>query len=105
MYGDDTGPTCFGLDGERIRPFPVYKEATDGYCDDQERQPGVQTECEREPQGPPPPGATPFSPASYDAAAVGVAVAPALGVQPEEVPDVAVLLFAPMVRGTVVRTG
>jgi hypothetical protein len=63
----------------------------------------VQTECEREPQSSP--GATPFSPASYDAAAVGVAVAPAFGVQPDEVPDIAVLLFAPVARGTVVGTG
>ena len=105
LNGDDSGPTCFGLDGEPIRPFPIYKEATDGYCDDQEQQPGVQTECEREPQSPAPTGATPFSPASYDAAAVGVAVAPALGVQPDEVPDVAVLLFAPVARGTVVHSG
>jgi hypothetical protein len=40
VNGDDLGPTCFGLDGEPIRPFPIYKEATDGYCDDQEQQPG-----------------------------------------------------------------
>ena len=107
-YGEDSGPTCFGLDGEPIRPFPIYKEVTDGYCDDQEQQQGVQTECERESEqqesSGASSGATPFSPASYDAAAVGLAVAPAFGVLPDEVPDIAVLLFAPMARGTEVHT-
>ncbi|HWH29240.1 MAG TPA: MCE family protein, partial [Mycobacteriales bacterium] len=105
IYGEDAGPTCFGLDGEPIRPFPVYTEVTDGYCDEyEERTPGVQEECVRD--GSAGAGAqaaaTPFSPASYDKAAVGAVVAPALGVTPSEVPDVAVLLFAPVARGTVV---
>ena len=36
-------------------------------------------------------------------AAVGAVVAPALGLRPDEVPDVAVLLLAPVARDTVVR--
>jgi phospholipid/cholesterol/gamma-HCH transport system substrate-binding protein len=106
VYGDDSPPTCFGLEGEPIRPFPVTKEVTDGYCDEYEQSnPDVQAECPRDRGGHAPPGssgATPFSPASYDRAAVGAIVAPALGVRPDEVPDVAVLLFAPVARGTVV---
>ena len=100
-YGEDSGPTCFGLDGDPIRPFPIYKEVIDGYCDEYEQStPGVQTECVRdtEPEQEESASPTPFSPASYDAAAVGLAVAPAYGVQPSEVPDVAVLLFGPVAR-------
>jgi virulence factor Mce-like protein len=102
-YGEDTGPTCFGLVGEPIRPFPLYKEVHDGYCEDQEQQPGVQTECVRE-RGSPvgtSAAATPFSPASWDRAAVGVTVAAALGLTPTEVPDVALLLYAPVARDSV----
>jgi phospholipid/cholesterol/gamma-HCH transport system substrate-binding protein len=103
-YGEDSGPTCFGLEGEPVRPFPLYKEVRDGYCDDQEQQPGVQTECARERRAPSASAAaTTGSPASWDRAAVGAAVAPALGLTPGEVPDVAVLLYAPVARS--VRAG
>jgi len=104
VYGEDSGPTCYGLEGEPIRPFPIYKEVTDGYCDEYEdATPGVQTTCVRGGQqaSPAQAGPTPASPASYDRAAVGRIVAPALGLPPSEVPDVAVLLFAPVARGTV----
>ena len=95
VYGEDTGPTCFGLDGEPIRPFPIYKEVTDGYCDEYEqRTPGVQTECVRdEPEGSAP---TRFSPGWFDRLAIGAQVAPSLGVTPAEVPDVAPLLLVPV---------
>ena len=105
VYGEDDGPTCFGLEGEPIRPMPVYTEVTDGYCDEYEQStPGVQEECVRDGSAgaDAQASATPFSPASYDKAAVGAIVAPALGLAPSEVPDVAVLLFAPVARGTVV---
>jgi phospholipid/cholesterol/gamma-HCH transport system substrate-binding protein len=123
-YLDDSGPTCFGLDGEPIRPFPTYKNPDDGHRDGQ----AIDDRTGRT-DGPPPDGpggpytypdqrrkapqdggtsgasasAMPFSPASYDKAAVGATVAPALGVRPSEVPDVAVLLFGPVARDTVVR--
>ncbi len=121
-YLSDLGPTCRGLVGPPEVPFPEYVEADDGFRDGQ----GV-NERTGERDGEPPTGpegpytypdqrrqggsgggtstqgsATPFSPASYDRDAVGAVVAPALGVSPGEVPDVAVLLFGPVARDTVV---
>jgi phospholipid/cholesterol/gamma-HCH transport system substrate-binding protein len=122
-YLDDPGPTCFGLDGEPIRPFPTYRNPDDGHRDGQNVSPTTGRADGPPPDGPGGPytypdqrrkapqdsgrastsaSATPFSPASYDRAAVGRLVAPAYGVTPSEVPDVAVLLFAPVARGTVV---
>jgi phospholipid/cholesterol/gamma-HCH transport system substrate-binding protein len=121
-YLDDPGPTCFGLEGEPIRPFPTYRNPDDGHRDGQ----GLDPRTGRT-DGPPPDGpggpytypdqrrkapqdrgtstsgsVMPSSAVTYDRVAVGRAVAPALGLQPDEVPDVAVLLFAPVARGTVV---
>jgi phospholipid/cholesterol/gamma-HCH transport system substrate-binding protein len=42
----------------------------------------------------------PLSSLTYDRMAVGAAVAPALGLAADEVPDIAVLLFAPVARDT-----
>jgi phospholipid/cholesterol/gamma-HCH transport system substrate-binding protein len=58
LYGEDAGPTCFGLDGDPIRPFPITVEVTDGYCDDQEAAEGLQTECQREQSSPVRPAAS-----------------------------------------------
>ncbi len=106
-YLDDPGPSCYGLIGEPIRPFPTYREAEDGYRDGQQ----IDTSTGRN-DGPPPAG--PEGPYTYpdqrrkapqDAgssttsgrAALGRAVAPALGMRPDEVPDVAVVLLTPLV--------
>lgn len=114
-YLDDAGPTCRGLEPNREVPMPEYREGQDGYRDGQQVDPSTGQRS-----GSPPSGsdgeddtyhdddqaraaATPFSPASYDRAAVGAAVAPALGLTAAEVPDVAVLLFGPVARDTVVR--
>ncbi len=109
VYGEKSGPTCRGLPPNApIRPFPIDMEVTDGYCDDQEQQPGVQTECQgRDPQ--------PFGGASVaqdparalarrdlDRAAVAAVAGPVLGLAPDDVPDLAVLLFGPVARGTAV---
>ncbi len=118
VFGEDSGPSCFGLEGEPIRPFPIYTEVTDGYCDEQEeREPGVQEECEgRDGGGPPaPPGgeqaaarqalADPsraLAGRDVEHAQVGAAVGPVLRMPPSEVPDLAVLLFGPVARGTTV---
>ncbi|HVM26801.1 MAG TPA: MCE family protein, partial [Mycobacteriales bacterium] len=40
-YLDDGGPTCYGLDGEPIVPFPVYRDAEDGYRDGQDVDPST----------------------------------------------------------------
>lgn len=101
VYGEDAGPTCRGLPPNAPeRPFPVDQEVTDGYCDDQEQAPGVQTECEgREPVDP----ALLLGQSAADRRAVGAVVGPVLGVPPTAVPDLAVLLFGPLARGTEVE--
>ena len=44
VFGDDRGPTCYGLTGPPIVPFPSYYEPKDGYCDKEEAaSPGVTT--------------------------------------------------------------
>jgi phospholipid/cholesterol/gamma-HCH transport system substrate-binding protein len=115
LYGETSGPTCRGLPPNPPEvPFPIEIEVTDGYCDEQEEAPGVQTECQREPAGPGP-AAAPDSAAddparalsrtAVERAAVGAVVGPVLGTAPDEVPDLALLLFGPMARGTTVGLG
>ncbi len=120
QYFDDGGPTCRGLVEHEV-PFPVYRDGEDGYRDGQGVDPGTGRSDGAAPTGPNSPctypdqnrvgcprsrttsaSVTPFSPASYDRTAVGATVAPLLGVAPDQVPDVAVMLFAPMARGTTV---
>jgi virulence factor Mce-like protein len=106
-FGEDRGPTCFGLQGKQIVPFPAYYEPKDGYCDAEEAaQPGVQTgNCHA--------GSSPVAArALTDPAlalggplhehAVASAVAPVLQLSPDEVPDIATLLFGPMARGATI---
>lgn len=129
QYRDNGGPTCYGLTGPPIRPFPYYRDGLDGYRDGQpvnpstgrssgppptgpnspctypdQRRPGCSGAAGSSPAGRPA-AATPFAPASYDRTAVDLAAAAVLGTAPNRVPDVAVLLFAPMARGTTVRVG
>jgi hypothetical protein len=105
-FGEDAGPTCFGLIGEPIVPFPITVEVTDGYCDEHEQSnPGVQTECPgRAGGGPPQPPANPIPvPAQeQERALVRAAVGPVLGVPATEVPDLATLLFGPVARGATI---
>ena len=116
FFGEDAGPTCFGLDGPPIRPFPVTVEVTDGYCDEQEEQsPGISQECEGRGGGPAPPSgeqaaarqaltdpSRALARRDVERAQVGAAVGPVLGMPPSDVPDLAVLLFGPVARGTTV---
>jgi virulence factor Mce-like protein len=105
-YGEDSGPTCRGLPPNPAeRPFPVDQEVTDGYCDEEEKAPGIQNGCPREES--PPPGvdaasqpAVALAQRDRDRTAVGAVVGPVLGVPPGDVPDLAVLLFGPLARGT-----
>jgi virulence factor Mce-like protein len=105
-FREDRGPTCYGLEGKPIIPFPAYYEPKDGYCDAEEAaQPGVQTgNCHQ----PAPPGGVAAQAVSdpvlalggpAQTQAVGVAVAPVLQLPPGEVPDIATLLFGPLARG------
>ena len=104
-YREDKGPTCKGLPpAEPIRPFPVDQEVEDGYCDEEEKAPGIQNGCHE----PSPPGpAASDDPAralaplrERERAAIGAVVGPVMGVAPQDVPDLAVLLFGPVARGT-----
>ncbi len=104
VYGENDGPTCRGLPPDApIRPFPVDIEVTDGYCDDQERAPGVQTECEGRSSGPPDPADNPavaLTQRGSDRKLIGAIAGPTMDLAPDDVPDLAVLLFGPMARGT-----
>jgi len=104
-YADTSDPTCRGLPGSGEfpeKPFPVYREAPDGYCDEYERSnPGVQMEsCPR-------PGNT--NAAAFSAASehdlLALVSSPVLGKPAEDVGDLADLLLGPMARGTEVRVG
>ena len=106
FYGENRGPTCFGLPPNApVRPFPATYEPVDGYCDRQEAaSPGVDSTCPgRQSQG-----AALFEPAralvpvSAERRTVGAVIGPILGVRAGEVPDLAILLFGPVARGTVV---
>jgi hypothetical protein len=107
-YREDRGPTCLGLQGKPIVPFPAYYEPKDGYCDAEEQaSPGVTTgNCHA---GPAPPGLASalVAPAGAlggpdQAQIVATAVAPVLAMHPGDVPDIATLLFGPVARGTTV---
>ena len=105
-FREDRGPTCFGLTGKPVVPMPAYYEPKDGYCDAEEAaSPGVTTGNCHEPA--PPTGVSARAIVDPVTAlgtpeqqeAVGAAVAPVLQLAPGEVPDIATLLFGPVVRG------
>lgn len=108
-FRENRPPTCFGLTGKPIVPFPAYYEPKDGYCDaEEDASPGVTTgNC----HGGNPAGGIAARAISDPALALGgpvqqhqvaTAVAPVLQVQPDAVPDIATLLFGPMARGATV---
>jgi len=103
QFKEDRGPTCFGLTGKPIVPFPAYYEPKDGYCDEEEAaSPGVTPGNCRE-------GGAPRAQAAVDPAVllggpvqrnqVGRAVGPVLELAADDVPDIATLLFGPVARG------
>jgi phospholipid/cholesterol/gamma-HCH transport system substrate-binding protein len=108
VYGESSGPTCRGLPPNPPEvPFPVDREVEDGYCDEEEQAPGVQNGCPRDGGSGTMPAAEPAralaqpqSPRERDRAAVGAAVGPVMGLASSDVPDLAVLLFGPVARGT-----
>lgn len=113
-YREDGGPTCAGLPPNApIVPFPVDVEVKDGYCDEEEKQPGIQNGCRGRGQsgstssaaaaGDPTRALAPTRSArDLDRIAVAAIAGPVMGLAPSEVPDVAVLLFGPIARGTTV---
>jgi phospholipid/cholesterol/gamma-HCH transport system substrate-binding protein len=107
-FGEDRGPTCRGLIGPPIVPFPAYYGPKDGYCDAAEQANGGQpANCHA---GTVPPGLsaraivdpTLVLGGSEQRQLVASALAPILSVPPDEVPDLATLLFGPVARGTTV---
>lgn len=103
QFKEDRGPTCFGLTGKPVVPFPAYYEPKDGYCDEEEAaSPGVTAGNCRE-------GGAPTAQAAMDPAVllggpvqrnqVGRAVGPVLQLAADDVPDIATLLFGPVARG------
>lgn len=102
VYGDTTGPKCGSLPPqEAVRPFQPPYEPVDGYCDEQEaRSPGVDTSDCRAQQTSAQPARALAAPREQERAAVGALTGPLLGLAPDDVPDLAVLLFGPVARGT-----
>jgi virulence factor Mce-like protein len=105
-FGEDRGPTCYGLTGKPIVPMPAYYEPKDGFCDEEEAaQPGVQNGCHN---GSPAAGSLAAQAIADPALVLGGptqknviarAVAPVLQLAPDDVPDITTLLFGPVARG------
>lgn len=105
-FGEDRGPTCYGLTGKPVVPMPAYFEPKDGYCDEEEAaQPGVQNGCHN---GSPAAGSLAAQALADPALVLGGptqknviarAVAPVLQLSPDDVPDITTLLFGPVARG------
>jgi phospholipid/cholesterol/gamma-HCH transport system substrate-binding protein len=95
-YGDTRGPSCYGLT-KKIIPFPDYYNPVDGYEDGKDFDPNT--------------GATKgstnaspvlFSPRGTSNDTVRLALAPLLGTSPEDVPDVATVMFTALAAGTTI---
>jgi phospholipid/cholesterol/gamma-HCH transport system substrate-binding protein len=107
-FRENRGPTCYGLTGKPIVPFPAYYAPKDGYCDQAEQANGGKpTNCHA---GAVPPALraraiadpTTVLGTPEQLAAVGAAVAPVMQLPADEVPDIATLLFGPVARGATV---
>jgi virulence factor Mce-like protein len=94
-YKDNRGPQCYGLPNPNV-PAPDIN-FQDGYRDDQ----GPNDSSVDDPQA-----AAASDPATALASpqgqrrVMGAVLGPVLGVSPDDVPDLAYLLFGPMARGT-----
>ena len=106
---------CTGLPPSPVIPdFPATYEPVDGYCDEEERaSPGIDSSDCRTPEdesnapGEPAdasrqPARALVAPRDLDRATVAAAAGPVMGVAPSDVPDLALLLFGPVARGTTV---
>ena len=97
-FGEDRGPSCYGLD-KHIVPFQPPYAPIDGYCDPQEQaHPGTTGNCHAAP--PPAAAADPARALAGSRVLERAIVATSTGVAYDEVPDIAVLLFGPVARGT-----
>ena len=101
-FGEDRGPTCFGLGDNKVVPFGAPYSPKDGYCDSEEdAHPGTTGNCHA--RGP---GSAPLAAVDPAVALAGsrvlerAIIATSTGVRYDAVPDIAVLLFGPLARGT-----
>ena len=97
-YKEDRGPRCYGLPRPEV-PAPDIN-FQDGYRDDQgpdDTEPRDEGSASRTPQDDP---AAALASPQGQRAAMGAVIGPVLGVAPDDVPDLAYLLFGPMARGT-----
>jgi virulence factor Mce-like protein len=97
-YRDDRGPRCYGLP---TPPVPAQDiNFQDGYRDDQgpnDTQPGDGGSAEADATSDP---AVALASPQGQRRVMGAVLGPVLGVAPDDVPDLAYLLFGPMARGT-----
>ena len=103
-FDEDRGPTCYGLGAKPVVPFLPPYAPKDGYCDAEERaHPGTTGNCHaRSPlAGPPLAAQDPAVALTASPVLERAIVATSTGVAYDAVPDIAVLLFGPMARGTV----
>ncbi len=108
VFGDESPPTCRGLEGEATReiPFPLYRESEDGYDDEAEaRCPEVSQGRRSNETACPDPSAGSAATVSAQGTAMRLVSAPLLGTSPDAVPPLSALLLGPMVRGTTVTLG
>ncbi len=92
-YREDRGPQCYGLPNPQV-PAPDIN-FQDGFVDSN----GPDDSRAPEPEAGPVPG-LPSSDTVSQRSVMSSVLAPVMGVSPDEVPDLAYLLFGPMARGT-----
>jgi phospholipid/cholesterol/gamma-HCH transport system substrate-binding protein len=96
QYKDTRGPRCYGLPNPPVPAEDINFQ--DGYRDE------LGPDTTQEPEGGGPAAAAdPVSALASPAgqrAVMGAVLGPVLGIPPDEVPDLAFLLFGPMARGT-----
>ncbi|MCU1693863.1 MAG: virulence factor Mce family protein [Frankiales bacterium] len=102
--GDDGGPTCRGLPPNKKEiPFPFYRNAIDGYRDGQPVDPRTGVFGAGGSQAAAAAAAEPARYLAGDDDLTRAVVGAVTGKPSDEVPDIAVMLFGPMARGTTVR--
>ncbi len=97
-YKDDRGPGCYGLPDPAIPASDINFQ--DGFRDDQGPD---DTQAREEDGGAPSPTHDPAAALATpqgQRSVMGAVIGPVLGVSPDDVPDLAYLLFGPMARGT-----
>ncbi len=102
LFGDESPPTCRGLEEPREIPFPLYRESRDGYNEEAEaRCPEVSQGRRSDETACPGPSAAAQT-VSAQSTILDLVSAPLLRTSPDAVPEMSGLLLGPMLRGTTV---